>query len=132
MGERIEWSRQEEVERLWIHENQEFSHRLITKAQHGCSFSFHITTYMPFFDTVVRGNGIHEVVLYCLQGWSRQILPDGRERIFRPGDAMYLPAVYEYRHIIGDAGLTVAVCANPSREPDKRVANPAQFPKVAR
>jgi|GEM_PF-1658848 hypothetical protein len=129
MGDRIEWSRQEEVERLWIHENQEFSHRLFTADNVGSSFSFHITTYMPFFDTMVKGNGVNEVVLYCLHGWSRQILSDGRERIFKQGDAMYLPTEYEYRHIIGDAGLVVAVCSNPSRKPDKVVANPAQLPR---
>lgn len=118
MASRIEWSRQEDIERVWIHEGQEFSHRLITKHQHGSSFSFHITTYMPFFDTVVKGDGIHEVVLFCLQGWSKQIvLNDGRERIFRPGDAMYLPVNYEYRHIVGDAGLVLAVSCTPSRGP---------------
>jgi L-ectoine synthase len=117
MGEKIMWARQEGTERLWVHENQEFSHRLITKKKHGSSFSFHITTYMPFFDTVVEGDGIHEVVLYCLHGWSRQIvLETGEDRMFRPGDAMYLPLNYSYRHIIGDAGLVVAVCASPGKE----------------
>lgn len=118
MGSKIMWSRQEEVERVWIHKDNEFSHRLITKALHGASFSFHITTYMPFFETIVEGDGTHEVVLYCMHGWSRQIvIEDGRERMFKPGDAMYLPVNYRYRHIIGDAGLVVAVCCTPSREP---------------
>jgi L-ectoine synthase len=117
MGNRILWARQEETERLWIHEGQEFSHRIITRKKQGCSFSFHITTYMPFFDTIVEGDGVHEVVLYCLHGWSRQIVEaTGEERLFRPGDAMYLPLRYRYRHIIGDAGLVVAVCANPSKD----------------
>lgn len=117
MGDKIMWSRQEDVERVWVHENQEYSHRLITNKAQGSSFSFHITTYTPFFDTIVRGDGIREVVLYCLHGWSRQIvLADKRERIFKPGDAMYLPKVYEYHHIIGDAGLVVAVSCTPARD----------------
>ena len=118
MGDKIMWSRQEEVELAWVHQGKEFSHRLITQRHQGCSFSFHITTYMPHFETVVKGDGVHEVVLYCLHGWSKQIdLSDGRERIFKQGDAMYLPVTYEYRHIIGDAGLVVAVCCTPSLEP---------------
>jgi hypothetical protein len=30
---------------------------------------------------------------------------------------MYLPLNYEYRHVIGDAGLVVAVSCTPSRTP---------------
>jgi hypothetical protein len=121
MGDKIMWSRQEEVERCWIHEGQEFSHRLITQQHQGSSFSFHITTYMPFFDTIVEGNGVHEVVLYCLNGWSKQtVLDTGEERIFKQGDAMYLPVNYRYRHVIGDAGLVVAVSCTPSRAPLER------------
>ncbi|GGG76353.1 hypothetical protein GCM10011415_26330 [Salipiger pallidus] len=113
----IQWARQEDVPLTWVHEGKEFSHRLITKNQNGCSFSFHITTYMPNFDVMVEGNGENQVVLYCLQGWSRQIVEEtGEERIFKQGDAMYLPKSYRYRHIIGEAGLVVAVCANPSKE----------------
>jgi len=117
MGDKIMWARQETTERIWIYDGLEFSHRLITKKKHGSSFSFHITTYTPFFDTMVEGDGIHEVVLYCLHGWSRQIVTaTGEERVFRPGDAMYLPLHYSYRHIIGDAGLVLAVCASPGKE----------------
>jgi len=32
------------------------------------------TTYMPFFETIVKGNGVHEVVLFCMHGWSRQTI----------------------------------------------------------
>ena len=111
------WSRQEDVERVWVHEGQEFSHRLITKQHQGASFSIHITTYMPFFETIVRGNGVHEVVLFCMHGWSRQVdLSDGRERTFKPGDAMYLPVTYRYRHIIGPNGLVGAVACTPPRQ----------------
>ena len=121
MGNAIQWARQEGTTRTWIHKGQEFSHRLITKNKTGSSISFHITTYMPNFDVMVEGDGVHEVILYCLQGWSRQIVEaTGEERIFRPGDAMYLPVTYRYRHIIGDAGLVIAVCSNPSKEDGDR------------
>lgn len=116
-GNRIRWSRQEDVALTWIHPGQEFSHRLITQKLHGSPISFHITTYMPHFDVMVEGDGVHEVILYCLHGWSRQIVEaTGEERIFKPGDAMYLPKNYRYRHIIGEAGLVVAVAASPSKE----------------
>jgi hypothetical protein len=117
VGDKIRWSRQEDVQKTWIHKDQEFSHRLITKKLHGSSISFHITTYMPNFDVMVEGDGVHEVILYCLHGWSRQIVEaTGEERIFKPGDAMYLPVAYRYRHIVGEAGLVIAVCSNPSKE----------------
>ena len=117
MGDRIVWTKQDDVERVWIHENLEYSHRLVTANRQGSSFSFHITTYMPFFDTIVEGDGIHEVVLFCLHGWSTQIdLADNREHIFRPGEAMYLPLNYRYRHIIGSGGLVLAVSCTPPRE----------------
>ena len=87
------------------------SHRLINKKDQNCGFSFHITTYEPHFDTIVEGDGIHEVVLYCLHGSSKQIdLSDNREHNFSIGDAIYLPLNFRYRHIIGDGGLVVAVC----------------------
>jgi len=35
---------------------------------------------------------------------------------FVQGDAIYLPKSYRYRHIIGEAGLVVAVCSVPSKE----------------
>jgi hypothetical protein len=117
MGDRIMWSRQEDVEKIWIYEGLEYSHRLVTNRRQGSSFSFHITTYTPGFDTIVEGDGVHEVVLYCLHGWSKQIVEGtGEERMFHVGDAMYLPLHYRYRHIIGEAGLVVAVCASPGKE----------------
>ena len=117
MGDKIVWARQETTTRTWVHPGQEFSHRLITNKKQGSSISFHITTYMPHFDVMVEGDGKHEVILYCLHGHSRQIIEaTGEEHDFRPGDAMYLPVRYRYRHIIGDAGLVIAVCANPSKE----------------
>ncbi len=118
MGDRIEWTTQDDVEKIWIFEGDEYSHRLVTTRRQGCeSFSFHITTYTPHFDTIVEGDGVHEVVLYCLQGDSKQIvLEDGRERHFRPGTAMYLPRDFRYRHIIGANGLVVAVACTPPRE----------------
>ena len=117
MGDKTRATRQEDVEKVWIHEGFEYSHRLVTKKREGCeSFSFHITTYMPNFDTIVRGDGIHEVVLYCLEGESRQILEDGTEIHFTPGTATYLPREYEYRHIVGPEGLKIAVACSPPRE----------------
>ena len=117
MGDRIMWARQEDVERVWVHEGFEYSHRLITQKRQGSSFSFHITTYEPFFETIVVGDGVHEVVLYCMHGGSRQIdLSNNEEHQFRPGDAMYLPVTYRYRHIIGAGGLVVAVSCTPPRE----------------
>lgn len=118
MGDKIAWARQEDVPKVWVHEGQEYSHRIINSYDQGCSFSFHITTYEPHFDTIVEGDGVHEVVLYCLHGGSEQEdLSDGRTHSFRPGDAIYLPLNYRYRHIIGDGGLVVAVSCTPSREP---------------
>ena len=116
MGDKIKATRQEDVPQVWIHEGNEYSHRLVTKWREGCdSFSFHITTYMPNFDTMVEGDG-HEVVLFCLKGESRQILEDGTEIHFTPGTATYLPRAYTYRHIVGSEGLVVAVACNPPRE----------------
>lgn len=117
MGEKIMAMRAEDVEKVWIHEGWEYSHRLVTKRREGCeSFSFHVTTYVPNFDTVVRGDGVREVVLYCLEGESRQILEDGTEIRFVPGTATYLPRAYTYRHIVGPKGLKVAVACSPPRE----------------
>jgi hypothetical protein len=116
LGDRIRHSTQSDVPKVWIHEGNEYSHRLVTQAREGCeSFSFHITTYEPNFDVMVRGDG-HEVVLYCLEGDSRQILDDGSEVHFEPGMAVYLPRQYTYRHVIGSHGLKVAVACNPPRE----------------
>ena len=116
MGDKIMASRQEDVEKIWIHEGWEYSHRLVTDRVQGCeSFSFHITTYEPNFDTIVESDG-HEVVLYCLEGESRQILNDGTEIHFTPGTATYLPRVYTYRHIVGPQGLKVVVACSPPRE----------------
>ena len=117
MGGRIIATRLEEVERTWIHADWEYSHRLVTRKREGCeSFSFHITTYMPNFDRVVKGDGVHEVVLFCLEGESHQILADGTVINFAPGTATYLPREYEYRHVVGQKGLKVAVACSPPRE----------------
>jgi L-ectoine synthase len=115
--QKIQWIRAEDVERVWIYEGLEYSHRLVTNERQGASFSFHITTYEPHFDTIVEGHGRDEVVLYCLQGDSRQIVEDtGVETHFTPGMAVYLPKVYRYRHIIGSKGLVVAVACTPPRQ----------------
>ncbi|WP_172327673.1 hypothetical protein [Mangrovicoccus sp. HB161399] len=115
--DQIRWSRQEDVELTWVHKDKEFSHRLITNKLHGSPMSFHITTYMPHFDVMVEGDGKHEVILYCLHGWSTQIVEStGITHHFKQGDAVFLPKDYRYRHVIGEAGLVIAVCATPSKE----------------
>ena len=82
MGDRIMWSRQEEVERVWVHEGLEFSHRLITRRHQGCSFSFHVTTYVPFFDTIVEGDGVHATA--CKAGRGRPTCPTAANATSRP------------------------------------------------
>jgi L-ectoine synthase len=90
--QKIQWIRQEDVERVWIHKGLEYSHRLVTNKRQGASLSFHITTYEPNFDTIVEGRGHDEVVLYCLEGDSRQIVEEtGVETHFTPGMAVYSP-----------------------------------------
>jgi glyoxylate utilization-related uncharacterized protein len=115
MNGSISWSRPEDVERIELKEGTEFSHRLITKAGQGSSFSFHITQIAPHFEHVAKGDDEHESVLYCLHGGSTQTLPDGTVHEFRPGDAMYLPAAHEYKHKVGSSGLVFAVACTPSR-----------------
>ena len=116
MGDKIMWARHEDTERIWLYENAEYSYRLITEAKQGSSFSFHLTTYLPYLDSIVEGDGIHETVLFCLHGFARHVdLTDGREWEFRPGHAMYLPTRYRYQRIVGSAGVTVAVSCTPSR-----------------
>ncbi len=113
----IQWVSPDDVPRTWIYQDLEYSHRLVTNKRHGASLSFHITTYAPNFEIIVEGHGHDEVVLYCLQGDSRQIIEEtGREVHFTPGMAVYLPKVYRYRHIIGPKGLVVAVACTPPRE----------------
>lgn len=113
----MQWIRQEDVPKVWIYEGQEHSHRLVTNERQGASLSFHITTYQPHFDVIVEGKGHDEVVLYCLDGDSRQIIEaEGREVHFTPGMAVYLPKIYRYRHIIGPKGLVVAVACTPPRQ----------------
>lgn len=115
----IQWIRQDDVPKVWIYEGQEHSHRLVTNERQGASLSFHITTYQPNFDIMVEGHGHDEVVLYCLEGDSRQIVEeDGKQREvhFTPGMAVYLPKLYRYRHIVGPNGLVVAVACTPPRQ----------------
>jgi uncharacterized RmlC-like cupin family protein len=115
MGEKIMWSRQEDVEPIWLHPGIEYTHRLITAGKQGSTFSFHITTIMPNHKHTAKGDGIHESVLFCLQGGSEQQTPDGRKHSFRPGDAVYLPKDFLYEHQVGTGGLVMAVACLPSR-----------------
>ena len=115
--QKMQWATQGDVEKIWIHEGQEFSHRLVSNKRQGAGLSFHVTTYKAGFDVIVEGRGHDEVVLFCLQGDSRQIIEEtGEEVHFVPGMALYLPKVYRYRHIIGENGLVVAVAATPPRQ----------------
>ncbi|WP_334152159.1 ectoine synthase [Microbacterium sp.] len=111
----IAWRRVEDVERIALKSGIEYTHRLITEAAQGSSFSFHITTFIADFEHVANGDGEHESVLYCLHGGSTQTLPDGTVHEFRPGDAVYLPKEHEYHHVVGPAGLVMAVACTPSR-----------------
>ena len=117
MGDKILYSRVEDVPKEWIYEGNEYTHRIVTKKrQDSDRISFHITSYMPNFETEVVGDGIHEVVLYCLEGDSIQVMEDGREIHFTPGMAVYLPLKYTYFHKVGPNGLKVAVAASPPKE----------------
>lgn len=111
----IAWSRIEDVATIELKPNIEYSHRLVTNGEHGSSFSFHVTSIAAGFEHAARGDGEHESVLYCLHGGSTQTLPDGTVHEFRPGDAMYLPKQHEYHHLVGPAGLVMAVSCTPSR-----------------
>jgi hypothetical protein len=117
VGDKVMATTVADVPKVWIHEGLEYSHRLVTNDRQGCeSFSFHITTYEANFDTIVEGDGIHEVVLYCLEGESQQIVQGGPTIHFTPGTATYLPRNYSYRHIVGPKGLKIAVACSPPRQ----------------
>ena len=113
---KIRASREADVEKLRFAAGMEHGQRIVTTKREGSeTFSFHIATYEPGFDTFVKGDE-HEFVLYCLEGDSRQILEDGTEIEFVPGTATYVPRGADYRHVIGPNGLKAAVACNPPRE----------------
>ncbi|MFC6354591.1 hypothetical protein [Luethyella okanaganae] len=89
------------------------------ETQKGVSATMEFADREPYFERLTaaaasKKDGEHESVLYCLEGGSRQTLPDGTVHEFRPGDAMHLPREHEY-HLVGPEGVVFAVACNPSR-----------------
>jgi uncharacterized cupin superfamily protein len=96
---------------------QEHSRRLVTKARQGSEgLSFHITTYTANYESSVSGDGVYEVVMYCLSGSTTVTVDDGRVLDVTPGVALYLPTEFEYRHKVGPDGLVMAVACTPPKE----------------
>ncbi|GGL98130.1 hypothetical protein [Nakamurella endophytica] len=113
----ISITRAEDVERLWINPEQEYSHRVVTTKRQGSqALSFHVTTYAPGFTASVDGDGVHEVVMYCTHGSAQVTTEDGVRREMSPGAAIYLPLEFHYDLEIGPDGMTVAVACNPPKE----------------
>jgi len=96
---------------------QEHSRRLVTSARQGSqSLSFHITTYTADYRSAVTGDGVHEVVMYCLSGSTTVTVDDGRVIDVVPGVALYLPVEFSYEHVVGAQGLVMAVACTPPKE----------------
>ena len=106
-----------DVPKVWITPEQEYSHRVVTTARQGAkSLSFHLTTYAPGYRTEVRGDGMHEVVMLCLEGGAEVDTGDGAVASFRPQTALYLPTEFSYSMVVGPNGLKVAVACTPPKE----------------
>jgi uncharacterized cupin superfamily protein len=100
-----------------IDAGQEHSRRLVTAARQGSqNLSFHVTTYTAGYLSAVSGDGVHEVVLFCLSGSTRVVVDDGRVLEVTPGTALYLPTEFSYEHTVGPDGLVMAVACNPPKE----------------
>ncbi|WP_236794830.1 ectoine synthase [Amycolatopsis sp. GM8] len=100
-----------------IDPGQEHSRRLVTKRRQGSqSLSFHITTYTANYESSVSGDGLYEVVMYCISGSTRVVVHDGRVLDVLPGTALYLPTEFSYTHTVGPDGLVMAVACNPPKE----------------
>lgn len=113
----ISITRANDVERLWINPEQEYSHRIVTTKRQGAqSLSFHVTTYAAGFTASVDGDGVHEVVMYCTHGSAVVTADDGADQPMSPGAAIYLPREFHYDLAIGPDGMTVAVACNPPKE----------------
>jgi L-ectoine synthase len=106
-----------EVPRVWITPEQEYSHRIVTTARQGAErLSFHLTTYAPGYQTDVSGDGVHEVVMFCLRGGA-EVTVEGRDPIdFHPDMALYLPVEFAYSLAVGPSGMKVAVACTPPKE----------------
>lgn len=100
-----------------IDQGQEHSRRLVTNARQGSEgLSFHITTYTAKYESSVCGDGVYEVVMYCLSGSTTVTVDDGQVLDVTPGVALYLPTEFEYRHVVGADGLVMAVACTPPKE----------------
>lgn len=96
---------------------QEHSRRLVTTARQGSeTLSFHITTYAADYVSAVDGDGVHEVVLFCISGSTTVTVDDGRVLDIKPGTALYLPTEFSYQHTVGPEGLVMAVACTPPKE----------------
>lgn len=96
---------------------QEHSRRLVTTERQGSqTLSFHITTYTENYQSAVSGDGIHEVVMFCLSGSTRVVVDDGRVLDVVPGVALYLPTEFSYEHTVGPDGLVMAVACTPPKQ----------------
>ena len=95
----------------------EHSRRLVTLERQGSqALSFHITTYTANYFSAVSGDGIHEVVMYCLSGSTTVTVDDGRVIPVTAGTALYLPTEFSYEHTVGPTGLVMAVACNPPKQ----------------
>lgn len=96
---------------------QEHSRRLVTTERQGSqALSFHITTYTANYESAVSGDGVHEVVMFCISGSTRVVVDDGRVLEVVPGVALYLPTEFSYEHTVGPDGLVMAVACNPPKQ----------------
>jgi hypothetical protein len=80
----VAWSSQKEATKVWVHDGGEYSHRLITKERHGSSFSFHITTFLPNFETGSRAT-------VCTRSCCSACMGGPRRRSFHQERPICLP-----------------------------------------
>jgi uncharacterized cupin superfamily protein len=107
----------EDVPELVIDEGQEYSRRLVTNARQGAeNLSFHLTTYTAGYHTAVTGDGVHEVVMFCVSGGTTVTVDDGRVIDVIPGMALYMPKEFGYEHTVKPEGMVMAVAATPFKE----------------
>jgi uncharacterized RmlC-like cupin family protein len=107
----------EDVPEIVIDEGHEYSRRLVTNARQGAeNLSFHLTTYTAGYQCEVAGDGIHEVVMFCVSGGTTVVVDDGHVIEVGPGMALYLPKEFGYSHTVGPEGMVMAVAATPFKE----------------
>ena len=113
----ISYTTAEDVERVWINPEQEYSHRVVTRRRQGAQrLSVHVTTYTPGFTAHVNGDGVYEVVMFCISGGAT-ITPARRSTLqMAPGGALYLPLDFSYDLVVGADGMSVVVACTPPKE----------------